>query len=65
MAGYSLEITDGGGIRITVTDENGEERSVVLEPDDNGNIAIKGRGPNGEKKGLMDPSGNGNNQLGK
>jgi len=65
MPSQSIEITDGGGIKLTVVDENGVERSVTFEPDDNGNIAIKGRGPNGEKKGLMDPSGNGSNPLGK
>lgn len=65
MPSRELRITDAGGIELRVTDENGDTRSVILEPTDDGNIEIEGRGPNGKKRGVMDPSGNGNTPLGK
>jgi len=65
MASREINLTDSGGVEIVVVADDGTERSVTLEPDDNGNIQIEGRGPNGKKGGLMDPSGNGNDPLGK
>ncbi len=65
MVSTEFNITENGGIEITIIDDSGTERSVILEPNDNGDITIKGRGPNGEKQGVMDPSGNGSNPLGK
>lgn len=52
------------GIEITVV-ENGDERTVQIGADDEGNLQLRGVGPNGEKRGKADPTGNGNNALGK
>lgn len=41
MTSHELRITANGGIEIIIADENGTERSVFLEPDDNGNIRLK------------------------
>lgn len=64
MARMEWNETDAGGVEILIVDDNGDERAIVLESDDNGNINIEGRGPNGKKSGTMDPSGNGDNPLG-
>lgn len=53
------------GLELLVRDDEGNERSVVFEPSDEGDIGIRGRGPNGEKGGKIDPSGNGDHPLGK
>lgn len=70
MSGHEISLvedTDGNvtGIELRVMDDDGTERSVTFEPDDNGEIAIEGRGPDGKKRGRMDPSGNGDHPLGK
>ncbi|WP_162991365.1 hypothetical protein [Halostella salina] len=52
------------GVKINVT-EGGDERTVQIAADEKGNLQLGGVGPNGEKRGKADPSGNGNNPLGK
>lgn len=64
MPSQEISITDGGGIKITVTDDSGVERWVVLEPNDDGTIDIHGRGPDGESgRGTIAPE-RGNTSLG-
>ncbi len=65
MPKHSISITDGGGISITVTDEDDVEREIILEPNDDGTIDIQGRGLNGKsQRGTIAP-GKGDHPLGK
>lgn len=57
--------TADGGIEFVVEDSDGNERRVKIRADDDGNLELKGRGPNGEKSGKADPTGNESNPLGK
>lgn len=64
MAEQEFSITSNGGIEIKITDDDGTERAVILEPYDDGTIDIQGRGPNGESAvGTIAPGG-GSTSLG-
>jgi len=45
------------GVQITV-EEDGEERTIKIGADNEGNLQLGGVGPNGEKRGKADPEGN-------
>lgn len=55
MASRRLRTTDNGGVEITLTDNSGTERELVLEPSDSGDLMLTVRGPDGEKSGIIDP----------
>jgi len=54
MTEQTFTATQNGGVRIEVTTDDGTEKTVVFEPDDDGNIIVEGIGPNGSKRGEID-----------
>lgn len=58
-----LSKSGDGGV-VIVWEDNGDEKRLKFDVDNDGNVIEKGVGPNGSKEGKRDPSGGGQDTLG-
>jgi len=60
MPSQEFSITDNGGIRFEMTDENGNTRAVIFEPNDGATVDLVVEDASGNSnRTTIDPSGGG------